>query len=158
MQQSLLNSSMLDLSHTRSNMSILCWASTKDPPVANNGSINGVPKQPKQKTKQINNTTITTKIAQSKTNILYCSRLTMRRDSACDKHRSKIWQLNSNFIDKNNDTAWGFYTGTIAWIIAVAPDSLETYSDREYYQLLTFVHKKQKHKQEKHNIVSLQYS
>jgi len=46
---------MLDLSHTRSNISILCWASTKDPPVANNGSINGVPKQPKQKTKQINN-------------------------------------------------------------------------------------------------------
>jgi len=44
----------------------------------------------------------------------------------------------------------GFYTGTIAWIIVVAPDSLETYSDREYYQLLTFVHK-----QEKHNIASL---
>ena len=47
----------------------------------------------------------------------------------------------------------GFYKGTSAWIIAVAPDSVETYSDREYYQLLTFVHK-----QEKHNniIVSLQ--
>ena len=56
------------------------------------------------------------------------------------KHHSKTWQLNSNFIDKNNDTAQIFNTGTIARIIAVAPDSLETYSDKEY-QLLTLVHK-----------------
>jgi len=33
--------------------------------------------------------------------IVYCSWLALRRDSACDKHHSKIWQLNSNFIDKN---------------------------------------------------------